>query len=146
MALLTHRSTPFPWCKLSPSELLMGRRTCSNIPMVKHSLKPDWKYLEDFQANNEKLTITDTVQNRSLLSQSTQKFVTVVANADSPRSYIVETPNGLVRRNREHLNVMSGSREPPEQTQPQTQPRSPIMTHKRTGTPIVAPDRLQIQK
>ena len=33
MALLTYRSTPFPWCNLSPAELLMGRRIRSNIPL-----------------------------------------------------------------------------------------------------------------
>ena len=30
---------------------------------------------------------------------------TVVSPANSPRSYLVETPSGTVRRNRVHLNI-----------------------------------------
>ena len=163
MAPLTYRSTPFPWCKLSPSELLMGRRTRSNVPLVKHSLKPDWKYLEGFRANNEKFKLKQKrnydhrhrtksltplpINSEVWITSGTEPVRgTVVANADSPRSYIVETPNGQVRRNREHLNIVPGSQEPPEQTQPRTQPRSLVMTRMRTGTLIVAPDRLQIRK
>ena len=52
-ALLTYRSTPFPWCNLSPAELLMGRRVHANIPVLNHQLKPEWKFLEDFRQNNQ---------------------------------------------------------------------------------------------
>lgn len=38
MALLTYRSTPFPWCGLSPSELLMGRQLRANLPIEKKSI------------------------------------------------------------------------------------------------------------
>ena len=41
MAILTYRSTPFPWCKRSPAELLMGRRLRGNIPVLTHQLVPD---------------------------------------------------------------------------------------------------------
>ena len=44
MALLTYWTTQFPWCKLSPAELLMGRRLRSNIPLVKDQLVPEWKF------------------------------------------------------------------------------------------------------
>ena len=39
MALLTYRSTQFPWCNLSPAKLLMGRRIRSNILLIKASPK-----------------------------------------------------------------------------------------------------------
>ena len=48
LALLIYRSTPFPWCKLSPAELLMGRRLRSNIPLLQDQLTPKWKFLDDF--------------------------------------------------------------------------------------------------
>ena len=32
LALLSYRSTPFPWCNRSPSELLMGRRLRTTLP------------------------------------------------------------------------------------------------------------------
>ena len=34
LALLTYRATPFPWCGLSPTELLMGRRLKTDVPQV----------------------------------------------------------------------------------------------------------------
>ena len=46
MAMLTYRSTPFPWCKLSPAELLMG--ICLRIPMLTTQLTPDWTFMEGF--------------------------------------------------------------------------------------------------
>ena len=43
MALLSYHSTPLPWCKLSPAELLMGRCIRSNIPLFQEKLIPDSK-------------------------------------------------------------------------------------------------------
>ncbi len=34
LSLLTYRATPFPWCRLSPTELLMGRRLKTDVPQV----------------------------------------------------------------------------------------------------------------
>ena len=34
LALLTYRATPFPWCGLSPAELLMGQRLKTDVPQV----------------------------------------------------------------------------------------------------------------
>ena len=42
MAILTYRSTPFPWCKRSPAELLMGRRLRGNIPVLTHQIGASW--------------------------------------------------------------------------------------------------------
>ena len=48
-ALLNYCSTPFPWCGLSPSELLYGR------PQLDTKLIPAWPYLSDFCCNDQKL-------------------------------------------------------------------------------------------
>ena len=52
LALLNYRATPFPWCKLSPSELLMGRKLRTNIPQLPEQFIPKWSYLEEFQKSN----------------------------------------------------------------------------------------------
>ena len=40
MTLLTYRSTPFPWCNLSPSELLMGRQLRTTLPVIPDQFIP----------------------------------------------------------------------------------------------------------
>ena len=49
LALLSYRTTPFPWCGLSPAELSMGRRIHTNLPQVENLLIPKWEYLKVFQ-------------------------------------------------------------------------------------------------
>ena len=53
MALLTYRSTPLPWCGLSPAELLMGRCLRTNLPQVVDRLKPTWQYIERFRKKDK---------------------------------------------------------------------------------------------
>lgn len=52
MALLTYRSTLFPWCNLSPAQLLMGRQLRTTLPLVDDQLKPKWPYLLEFESRN----------------------------------------------------------------------------------------------
>lgn len=158
MALLLYRSTPFPWCKLSPSELLMGRRVRSNIPLVKDQLVPDWNYLGAFRESNRSFKLTQKsnydrrhrVRPLPEIPIDSEVWITsgdkpvrgaIVSVADTPRSYIVQTPKGQVRRNREHLNVVPRTSVPRDQSPPRE--RSPIMTRTRTGTAIHAPNRYQ---
>jgi len=49
MALLSYQSTPLPWCKNSPAELLMGRKVKTDIPQTTSHLTPQWHFLPDFQ-------------------------------------------------------------------------------------------------
>ena len=88
----------------------------------------------------------------------------VVQPASAPRSYVVETPSGEVRRNRSQLNVLpdqstveqstpsqsDNSERPADDNQSQEQnqesataePRR-IQTRSQTGTAIRPPDRLK---
>ena len=43
-----------PWCNLSPSELLMGRRLRSLLPLTDNLLIPQWPYLPEFRKANER--------------------------------------------------------------------------------------------
>lgn len=150
MTMLAYRSTPFPWCKLSPAD----------IPILKEQLTLDWKYLGEFRKQNLEFKnqrrqkqdcdsshgvcpLTPIPNNMNIWITSGDKPVhgTVVSTADAPRSYVVETPSGQVRRNRQHLNVVPENQEQVDQSE--TQMRDPIMTHSRTRTPIVPPNQLQ---
>ena len=52
--LLVYRSTPLPWCGLSPAELSMGRKLRTSLPLTDKHLIPQWSYLSEFQALNKK--------------------------------------------------------------------------------------------
>ena len=70
----------------------------------------------------------------------------VVSTASAPRSYLVSTPSKQVRRNRSHLNHRQTNVSDTSSTSDftsDTQERSPIMTHFRTGVELKAPDRLK---
>ena len=165
LALLSYRTTPFPWCGLSPAELSMGRRIRSNLPQVENLLVPKWEYLKDFQNKNE-LFKNQQKENydrrhrvRALtpLPEKSGVWITqgaepvpgqVTSKASAPRSYMVETSAGLLRRNRWHLNpqpkrVSQGEAPNPQLTTIPTQPPDHrIQTRSRTKTPIHPPDRL----
>ena len=161
MSLLSYRSTPLPWCGLSPAELLMGRHLRSNIPQTTESLTPKWPYLNEFRRSNRELKQRQKEDydnrhgTRPLIDipDDTKVWVTtnnehtsgrVMSHANTPRSYLVETPTGQIRRNRAHLTVRPDPNSP-DCTNPtshtSTTIRSPIMTRSRTGTNIVPPNR-----
>ena len=77
----------------------------------------------------------------------------VVSNAGTPRSYLVNTPSGPVRRNRQHLNRRLSRTDdnisdipdiptttPSQRAEPE---RDRIMTKTQTGTDIRPPNRLE---
>ena len=53
LALLSYRTTPLPWCGLSPAELSQGRCLRSDIPQVKQNLVPNWQYTKEFRRLDE---------------------------------------------------------------------------------------------
>lgn len=162
LALLTYRSTPLPWCGLSPTQLLMGRRVRSNLPQVKQQLVPQWPYLPRFRyLNNEFKRKQVRVYNRrhrahplSTVPDNAEVWIasdnkrtpgTVTRPAETPRSYWVETPAGHLRRNRRHIIMCPKDTEvdqPQISAEEPSQPRSPIKTRSQTGTEISRPQRL----
>ena len=156
LALLLYRSTPLPWCSLSPAELLMGRKIRTDLPQTSESLTPRWSYLPQFRKDNKafkekrKEDFDRRHRTRSLpeLPEDTSVWVTtnghptqgtVVNTSTEPRSYIVETPSGNIRRNRSHLNIVPNTQ--PTMSQPDSS-RSPIRTRSQTGTAVIPPERL----
>ena len=163
MALLSYRSTPLPWCGLSPGQLLMGRMIRTNIPLDKKQLCPEWKYLPRFREENkafkakQKRDFDQRHRAHPLppLLEDTDVWITtgnrphpgrIVSTAPTPRSYIVSTPSGDIRRNLSHLNPVpqpednNSDRTDTELNRPPVP--SQIMTRTRTGTSIQPPNRL----
>lgn len=120
LALLTYRATPLSWCNLCPSELLMGRHLRMTIPLSDHQLIPKWPFLPEFKWSNQtfKQNQKSNFDNRHgvrelpLISDNHNVWVstggdptpgTVVSTAPTPRSYVINTPTGVVHRNRSQL-------------------------------------------
>ena len=176
LALLSYRATPLPWCNISPAELLMGRRLRTTVPQTDDQLIPKWPYLPQFKRENQ--SFKEQQAKNFDLRHRTQELLpipedsavwvnteggpvpgTVTSPASTPRSYIVNTGSGEIRRNRSHLRVIPSSSETdrgdqdeessqgtPEISRAQTDtreetPRS-IMTRSRTGITLKPPDRL----
>ena len=168
LALLSYRATPLPWCGLSPAELLMGRRIRTDVPQIKKYLTPDWPHLKDFPEKDKQYKLqqkkyydqrhrTSTAVELPegtpvwVSTQDSQSPGTVSQQLQSPRSYIVGTPTGQVRRNRRHLRVRSenATSESPEEAESpsnngdSTESRDTrvIRTRSQTGTVVRPPDR-----
>lgn len=122
MALLAYRSTPLS-NGYSPAELLMNRKLRSSLPITPEQLLPqipDYSQLREKEERaREKQKATFDTRHRSQLLEpllpgeevwiADQKTQGTVVRQAAPRSYTVETPGGMLRRNRRHLN-----RSPPE--------------------------------
>ena len=132
MAIMSYRATPHPWCSLSPAELSMGRRIRTSVPQTNKMLVPQWSYFTEFCQKNKQFKECQKQQfdrhhgARSLpdIPEDTEVWITseervipgrVISPAETPRSYIVQTPTGELPRNRCQLNVVpeqSSSRGP----------------------------------
>ena len=124
--------------------------------MIVESLVPKWDYLDLFRVANSKIKQKqkadyDSRHGTRLLPEipdNTNVWVTtdnqhtegrISGAAGTPRSYLVTTPSGEVRRNRVHLTIRTDlptaeSFHPPKM--------SPVQIRARTGTPIVPLERL----
>ena len=180
LAVLTYRATPMPWCGLSPSELVMGRKLRTTLPQSTKQLSPSWPYLPEFRRLNKQFKQRQkenfdhrhgTIEQPDIPSGSEVVITTdnepvegsVVRPAGTPRSYIVKTPSGEVRRNRSQLNIVpersttestestesSSTNEPvgtePEQPNPpSSSPTRPhVVTRSQTGVVVRPPERWQ---
>jgi len=119
MALLTYRNTPLEKVGLSPSQLLMSRRTKTKLPIINSLLKPsayDSKMIHEKILNKQILakqyydrTAKERKQfsdNENITIQKDKQWVPaqIVQSAGTPRSYIVKTEdNSHYRRNSSHI-------------------------------------------
>ncbi|UYV83879.1 K02A2.6-like [Cordylochernes scorpioides] len=123
LALLAYRATPLA-NGFSPAELNMGRRIRTTIPTpTKQDQPPTLKNLknqEAIQREKQKYYFDRAKGVRELppLDVNDRVWLTdhktsgvIISKADTPRSYMVDTPRGRVRRNRFHL-LPTGQRSP----------------------------------
>ncbi|MCG7878633.1 MAG: RNase H-like domain-containing protein [Candidatus Thiodiazotropha endolucinida] len=117
IAIMEYRATPIR-NGYSPSELLMGRKIKTIIPTAPGNLKPRLvnptkiKQRENHVKSQTKLSYDTRKRARHFqpLENGDRVYVknlqtdgSIVKSTIFPRSYIVDTPRGTVRRNRRHL-------------------------------------------
>ena len=157
LALLMYRATLLLWCGYSPTQLLMGRNVRTNIPQSTEHLMPQLPNYSKFKRDDKKFKYQQKLyygcRHRArplpLLPDDTRVWVTtdnrlipgqVTSTADTPRSYLVDTPTGIMRRNRCDLRVIPNDHNVDKGTH--QNPRCPILTRSRIGTLLKPPDRL----
>ena len=118
----------------------MGRKIRTSVPQTNKHLMPEWTYLTDFHKKNaefkkqkENFDNRHRVHSLPEIPDDAEAWVNsgpvpvrgrIVTSSESPRSYLVSTPTGEVRRNRIHLNIMPPVEET-HVTSPDEQPSSP---------------------
>lgn len=117
LPLLAYRATPLQ-SGYSPAQLLMGRCLRTTVPTLPCQLDPALPDCVAFKQKEKERGISDAANyNRrhrtiplSVLSPVEQVWVTdakssgtVLQNHSTPRSYLVDLPQVVVRRNRQHL-------------------------------------------
>lgn len=124
LALMNYRASPHSSIQISPAEALMGRKIRTQVPILESQLQPkeiphetiryaDQKSKLTSKAyydrhNGAKTPLTDLSPGDPVLLQSDQTSKwsapgTVVATDHPHRTYLVNTPSGVFRRNRQQL-------------------------------------------
>ena len=123
-ALLNYRTTPHSSTGVSPCMALMGRQLRTSIPVLPQNLKPQppqdhlirsadqntkKSYSDGYNKRHgttplSQLKPGDPVLMKSDAEKTWSRSGTVVASDD--RTYLVNTPMGVVRRNRKHLQLL----------------------------------------
>ena len=166
LALLAYRATPLQ-SGYSPAQLLMGRRLRTTVPTLPSELDPALpdsaafalKENERARADVERYNRRHRARALGILSPGEQVWVTdakspgtVLQNHSTPRSYMVDLPQGVVRRNRRHLlplpSPTDGGGSPPQQRTetetipPAVVPQPDTVPRTRSGRAVIKPDRL----
>ena len=123
-ALLNYRITPLDGIDLSPAQILMGRRLKTSLPTDADLLKPrgGQEIKQQLQKIKERVEsyydkycskkLPPLDEGDKVTMKHDKKWIqaTIVDKHHTPRSYIVQTPEGQrYRRNRRHLNKSRAS-------------------------------------
>ncbi|KAK9543150.1 hypothetical protein VZT92_000950 [Zoarces viviparus] len=127
----------------------MGRRLHTTVPTLPSQLGPALPDSITFASKEKEKGISDAenynrrhrVKTLSVLSPGEQVWVTdaklsgtVLQHHSTPRSYLVDLPQGVVRRNRQHLIPLHTS----------ARDRETPTLRSRSGRAIVKPSRLNL--
>ena len=122
LALLSYRATPIPELGASPAELMFGRKIRTTLPVTHRSLsqKPIeeeelrerdaiWKQRQksNFDRRHGARPLSELQPDEPVLikldNEKGWQLPAKVVEKCAPRSYMVQTPTGQLRRNRRHL-------------------------------------------
>ncbi|KAL7849529.1 hypothetical protein SRHO_G00211520 [Serrasalmus rhombeus] len=110
---MAYRATPLSNGH-SPAELLMGRRIRTTLPTIPSSLQPEWTDLgrlrREEKENRRKQQLSYNRRHNTyplphiragdhVWVSDTKERGTVLKPANTPRSYLIETPSGVLCRN-----------------------------------------------
>ena len=135
----------------------MGRRLKTDVPQVRQLLVPNWPHLKGFEQKDMQLKLQKKknydcchcVCPLPPLSEDTPVWVNthdrqipgrIITSAATPRSYIVDTSTGHVRRNCQHIVPDPQDAEPDDPPMTITVERR--VTRSQTGVQLQPPDRL----
>lgn len=110
ISIMNYRATPKGDTGKSPAELLMGRKIRTQLPMITSNSRPNLTK----QHVKSKIKTRYDQHSRSLPELSPGDFIRfrhdglwepaqVLSRAETPRSYIIKTKSGTLRRNRQQL-------------------------------------------
>ena len=158
LALMAYRATPLNNGH-SPSELLMGRKLRTTVPVLPSCLDPGWtdvtqlrereqmereKQWRRFNTRHRARDLTTLNPGDHVWVKDVKEKGKVTARAGTPRSYLIETPRGTLRRNRGHLATLpeagvgivdTPSPAPPEDSTPALVPAPQASTPPRRRYP-----------
>jgi hypothetical protein len=128
LALLDYRTTPLEGVNLSPAQLLMGRRPRNTLPTAKSLLIPssynrqEVKRRLDFEKTRQKyyhdersgaelppLKPGDHVRMSPMPESKVWQPGVVLQHHETPKSYIVQSGQRVLRRNRRHLRTSTAT-------------------------------------
>ncbi|KAJ8355031.1 hypothetical protein SKAU_G00225980 [Synaphobranchus kaupii] len=157
LALLAYRATPLQ-NGYSPAKLLMGRRlrtTVPALPTLMDPVLPDYNALETkerekrrndaraFDKRHGARNLEPLVPGEDVWITDARVQGTVVSTHNTPRSYIVQVPQGTLRRNRHHLvplqtnsGVVDADEPPVGEDSPTPEPAAPVTTSPEPAPPV----------
>ncbi|XP_060723274.1 uncharacterized protein K02A2.6-like [Tachysurus vachellii] len=145
-ALMSYRATPIQATGVSPSQLMMGRRIRTTVPTLESNLQPEWpdlhqvrkldckakgSYRKYYNKRNNVRTLPEISPCASVAVKLDDergwiRSGTVLEKCELPRSYIIQSEAGLLRRNRRHLMPTPSDKGPTSTSASQTQVQQEI--------------------
>lgn len=139
---MIYRSTPIQATGVSPAQLMLGRQIRTTIPILEIKLQPAWpdlqlvrstdaktkeNYVRNYNSRHSAKPLPELQPGHSVsvkldIKKGWTEPATVLQKCDSPRSYLVQTESGVLRRNRRHLRpILSNPPIPATDGLPQVQ-------------------------